>query len=270
MQMAYDGKDNQLFKFIRELASKGRYTFSFEDFLTASKASNETTRQMLSRGLKRKSIVSPAKGFYVVVPPEYQALGCLEASEFIPHLMSYWKEDYYVSLLSAAAIHGAAHHAPMTFQVMTKRVHRPIKIGKVSVNFYLNKYVGHLPIVIKNTRKSTLKVASPETTAFDLVARFRNSGGFGNMITVLSELAEKLHVRVLNKIAKDINEIAYIQRLGYILDFLGFEDKANGLLKILKNKSYNYSLLVPYKDKENATSNSKWKIIENEKVESEV
>ncbi|MDX2055824.1 MAG: nucleotidyl transferase AbiEii/AbiGii toxin family protein [Polyangiaceae bacterium] len=42
------------------------------------------------------------------MPPEYQALGCLPADQFVPDLVQRLAVPYYVTLLSAAAYHGAA------------------------------------------------------------------------------------------------------------------------------------------------------------------
>jgi hypothetical protein len=43
-------------------------------------------------------LVSPAKAFYVIVPPEYQAYGCIPAEKLIPILMDHLNIDYYVAL----------------------------------------------------------------------------------------------------------------------------------------------------------------------------
>jgi hypothetical protein len=48
-------------------------------------------------------------GVAVVVPPEYREAGCPPASWFIHDLMRFLGQPYYVALLTAAAIHGAAH-----------------------------------------------------------------------------------------------------------------------------------------------------------------
>ena len=41
----------------------------------------------LNRLAKKKVIASPARGFYVIVPPEHRSLACLPADQFIPALM---------------------------------------------------------------------------------------------------------------------------------------------------------------------------------------
>src|SRR5207244_10392072 len=61
------------------------------------------------------------RGFYVIVPPEYRVAGSLPAAWFIRDLMDYLRRPYYVGLLTAPSLHGAAHQAPQEFQVVTDR-----------------------------------------------------------------------------------------------------------------------------------------------------
>jgi hypothetical protein len=57
--------------------------------------------QTALRRLKQQGrVVSPRRGFYVVVPPEYRAAGSLPASWFIDDLMRYLDQPYYVGLLA--------------------------------------------------------------------------------------------------------------------------------------------------------------------------
>jgi len=72
----------------------------------------------LARLKKKKEIVSPSKGYYLILTPEFRKQGCLPADYFIDDLMQHWKKDYYVCLLTAALYYGAAHQQPQTFQVM--------------------------------------------------------------------------------------------------------------------------------------------------------
>ena len=55
--------------------------------------------------MKKREIAMPYQGFYVIVPPGYRSLGCRPAEQFIPDLMNYLGEYYYVGLLSAAEYH---------------------------------------------------------------------------------------------------------------------------------------------------------------------
>ncbi len=97
---------------VDQLAANGRYCFTTSEMRSALGVSAAATRQALSRLERKREIASPARGFYVILPPEYRRLGCLPADQFVPALMEHLKQEYYAALLSAAQYHGAAHHRP--------------------------------------------------------------------------------------------------------------------------------------------------------------
>ena len=98
-------------QYVEDLAAAGRYHFLAKEAQKALGISRAAVKVTLSRLAKRGVIASPARGFYVVVPPEYRSLGCLPADQFIPALMKTLNLPYYVGLLTAAEYHGAAHRA---------------------------------------------------------------------------------------------------------------------------------------------------------------
>ena len=71
---------------ITQLASKGHYSFTSEEARAALKVSPDACKLALNRLAKQGQIASPARGFYVIIPPEYRSLGCLPADQFIPDL----------------------------------------------------------------------------------------------------------------------------------------------------------------------------------------
>ena len=52
-------------------------------------------------------------------------MGVLPGELFIDPMMRALGRNYYVSLLTAAAMHGASHQAPQAFQVMVSICRRP-------------------------------------------------------------------------------------------------------------------------------------------------
>ena len=120
---------------VGEFAARGQYHFTSSEFRSALGVSAAAANQSLWRLANRGEIASPGRGFYVVLPPEYRALGCLPPDQFIPALMEQRRVRYYVGLQSAAQYHGAAHHRPQVFQVMVGRSRRPIRCGAVGVDF---------------------------------------------------------------------------------------------------------------------------------------
>jgi predicted transcriptional regulator of viral defense system len=205
---------------IEELQSRGRYTFTRTQAETDTERSFVAAQTALRRLKEQGRIVSPRRGFCVVVPPEYRAAGSPPASWFIDDLMRYLQQPYYVGLLSAAAIHGAAHQQPMIFQVVTSRPTREMRAGKVAVRFSMSSRVGELPVIEQQTETGTMRVATPETTAFDLVRYPAEAGHLSNAATVLSELAERLEARALVTIAPLVR-LPDVQRLGYLLEAVG-------------------------------------------------
>lgn len=101
--------------------------------------------------------------------------------------MRYLGQPYYVGLLSAAAIHGAAHQQPMVFQVVTSKPTREMRAGKVAIRFSMSSLVESLPVIEQQTETGTMRVATPETCAFDLVRYPEAAGHLSNAATVLAE-----------------------------------------------------------------------------------
>ena len=120
-------------EFINELRGQGRFSFTTGEAEKALVLEKVPCLNALHRLKKNNLIVSPAKGFYLIVPPEYQAYGCLPADMFIPDLMRYWNTPYYAGFLSAAQYYGAAHQKPQRFQVVTVKNRSPIHCGRIHI-----------------------------------------------------------------------------------------------------------------------------------------
>ena len=220
---------------VEQLQSRGRYTFTRREVEAETGRSFVAAQSALRRLKERGRIASPRRGFYVVVPPEYRAAGAPPASWFIDDLMRHIGQPYYVGLLSAAALHGAAHQQPMVFQVVTNRPTREMRAGKVAIRFSMSALVERLPVLQLETETGTMRVASSETTAFDLVRFPEGAGHLSNAATVLRELAERLDAQALVAIAPRLR-LPYVQRLGFLLDAVGHGELSAPLLAWLERK----------------------------------
>ena len=199
----------------------------------------------------------PYQGFYVIVPPEYRSLGCRPAEQFIPDLMNYLGEYYYVGLLSAAEYHGAAHHRPQVFQVMVAKPRRTIISGKVQVNFIVRGNIEAIPTQPRNTVSGILKLSTPEATAFDLTGYYRHCGWLDNIATVLSELVEVIDPEKLVTVA-GLSPITWVQRLGYLLESVGSEEIWQPLLEYINAKKPVRSPLPPSVTIKGAVFSKRW------------
>jgi len=266
-------KDHQINRsltaFVNDLQSMGRYTFTRAEAAVLMAITDLALEAALRRLKKRGRIANPRRGFYVIVPLEYREAGCPPASWFIHDLMGFLGQPYYVGLLSAAAIHGAAHQQPMVFQVITDRVTRPASAGRVRIDFHIRRRIEKVPVVEVQTETGTMWISTPEATAFDLVCYFAASGYAGNVATVLSELSEKLETTALVELA-DIYATPEVQRIGYMLEKLGQHNLSKPLAGWLGKRRYRPIALVPGIGAENISADPKWRVFPNEEVEADL
>lgn len=255
--------------YIASLAAAGRYSFASGDARKALGASADAAKLALNRLIRQKIIASPARGFYVIVPPEYRALGCLPADQFIPALMQRQGQSYYAGLLSAAQYHGAAHHRPQEFQVMLEKARRPIRCGQVRVAFIVRKRLKDVAVQSFNTLRGTILVSTPEATAVDLVGYHHHAGGVDQVATIVSELAEQIDPQKLLSAARTA-PVPWAQRLGYLLEHLGAAEKVAALKSFVKDAARETVPLLPGAQKEDAARNKDWKLLINTDVEAEL
>ena len=247
---------------------EGTYHFTTAEFQAKLGTSPVAARLALSRLARKGHVASPARGFYMIVPPSYWRLGCLPPDGFVPELMKYWGLEYYVALLSAAQYYGAAHHKPQVCQVAIGKNRRPTQCGGVRVWFYARKRISEVPARTFSTRYSMIRVSTPEATAIDLVGYVRRAGGFGNVVTVLSELAEELDPsRMVEAVATA--PISWAQRLGYVLEAVNAPEKANPLREYIRSASSSAVRLRPGRPVSGATRSADWRLFVNAKVEPE-
>jgi predicted transcriptional regulator of viral defense system len=253
--------------YVTSLAASGRYTFSTAEVIEAVGASSVAVQAALRRLRVKGELAMPARGFNVIVPPEYRKIGCLPAADFLPDLMTYLDLSYYVGLLSAAEIHGAAHHKPQVLQVITERNRRPLGSGRVRIVFIAKADAAMTPTIEKATERGFLRVSTPTATAFDLVTYVVHAGGLDNVATVLTELAEQLEATALGDLARNDKQMVTIQRLGYLLDLSGHTDLSEPLAQMVARRIPPVAPLRAGRSLRGSPRNSKWRLAINASVE---
>lgn len=207
-------------EWVDALQTKGAYTFLRSEAERATGLASASLTVALNRLVKAGRIVSPHREFFVIVPLEYSLQGALPPSWFLDPLMSFLNMDYYVALLSAAALQGAAHQQPQAFQVMTVRPLRPAQAGPYRLQYFCKKKLPECAVERMKTETGLFRVSTPETTALDLVAYARQAGGLNHVATVLAELGEVLRPEQLEEAARSA-EPPTVQRLGFLLEEVG-------------------------------------------------
>ncbi|CAN5361728.1 type IV toxin-antitoxin system AbiEi family antitoxin [soil metagenome] len=262
--------------YIKSIRASGHYAFTTEKALADLGITPNALRCGMYKLSKKHDIVSPAKNLYVIVPPEYQSLGCLPADELIPILLKHWNLPYYVGLLSAAYYYGASHQKPQTFQVITNKQIKPLICGNVRVDFIYKKNFASLPIQQHTVKTGYLAVSTPEVTAIDLLLYSRQAGGLNHVATVLSELIESIVPENLEILLNLSSEKAWIQRLGYILEHIESmePEKQNVTVAIIRNYIEQQSLhpvaLASELPTKGSSKDQRWMILENTTIESDI
>ena len=255
-------------KYLTEIRSQGRYVFTVEELKSQLNRSYPALRQNLFRLKTKKEIAFIRQGFYIIIPPEYSKQGIIPPYLYIDDLMKSLDKPYYVGLLSAAALHGAAHQQPTGYTVITQSP-PPRSIEKLKVLFFSKQEFLQDGIIQMKTPAGYINVSSPELTAldfFDYIHKF----GINRITTILQELSDEMKPSRLLKIAKQYSNTAAIQRLGYILDnVVSAEKLSDALWKVLNERNFFSIPLSPQKEKKGETD-SKWKIIKNMEIESDL
>ena len=230
---------------IADLVARGRYHFTSAELRSALGVSDDAARQALSRLAAKGSIASPARGFYVIVPPEYRRLGCLPAGQFIPALMEHRKVPYYAAFAVGCAIPrcraSSSAGVPGHPRQKTDRRSHAVPSGCLSLHAGTSRtWLSRRSI----RREEPFLVSTVEATAVDLVGYMHLAGGVNRVAGLLSELGEETEPGRLVEAARSAS-IPWAQRLGYLLDYVGAEDKAVLLREYVRERARNFAKLLP-------------------------
>ena len=255
-------------EWVKNLENRGRISFSLKNLeKELASYSGTAIKSALKRLAKKGKIVSFHKGFYLIIPAQYALRGILPPSLFIDGLMNYLEKPYYVGLLSAAALYGAAHQQPQEYFIITDfPVLRPAIKKGVKVNFISKNKIEKRLLNERKTESGYLKVSSPVLTASDLVQYEKRSGGITRIAAVLNELAEEMDPKEFNPIFFASTPSTAVQRLGYILEKVINNDKlANELFEASKENKLDF-FRIPLKASapvKGFPSDNRWKVIVN-------
>ena len=268
MKSSIESKQN-LPSYLEALQSSGRYWFLGQEIQKNLNLSNEALRLALWRLSKKKVVARVRNDFYVIVPPEHRRAGCLPALWLIDPLMDYLGLSYYVGLLSAASLHGAAHQQVMALQVVTTKPIRNIVIGNQRIEFHVKSLMEQDWVEYGKTPVSYFKYSEPAITAFDLIKYARGFGQLQQATTVLSELVEKLNLeRLAGLVRSGAICISLAQRLGYLLDnIVEAEIDLSILDSAINEQQPRYVPLVPASSNKYYERNQRWRIFVNAQLD---
>ncbi len=218
--------DNQL--------SRGRAYFAKSEALKATGQSSRAFTSAASRLMGKHRLLSPKRGFYLVLRPEDRAAGAPEPSRWIDPLMKHLGVDYRISLLRAAAFHGSSHHAALVFQVIVPKQIPPLVAGRQRVQF-----IYQAPDLFRRTNRDVwlaqlktdagfAQIAGIELVLLDAVRYFHHAAGLNGTAQIVHDLGRQADVRKLAKAAA-CYENSTARRLGYLLEHFGHRRQASAL-----------------------------------------
>ena len=133
----------------------------------------------------------------------------------------------------------------------------------------MSRFAADAPSIGVQTETGSMRVSTPEVTAYDLVRFSAAAGHLNNVATVLAELAEKIDPRKLAELAPR-HSAPDVQRLGYLLDSVGQHDLAAPLQQALEQRRYRPVLLAPAERPGEERPDDRWRIIRNATVEADL
>jgi predicted transcriptional regulator of viral defense system len=219
-----------LAKYATRLLSGGRVVFSREEAQAALGVSRGAFLDAAERQQRQGHLIRPRRGFYVVVPPQYLTWGAPPPSWYIDSLMRHEGRAYYVGLLKAAEVHGASHQAVMAFQVVTDKRMPDIRAGRSTLTFHYRRDMDAVVagIIDRKTDTGSMKVSSVELTTLDLLRYSHAAAGLDHIVTVLRDLGSHCNAGKLGELASAFPR-SVGQRLGHLLDAMGYEGKTGAL-----------------------------------------
>jgi len=259
------GKKDALNDWLDALQMSGRYTFTRAD---AEREGPPVERTSFWRAQREGRLIQPRTGFFVVVPVEYRAGGAPPAAWFIDDLMRFEQLPYYIGLLSAASLHGASPQAVQEFQVIVPDQRRPIRSGRLRIRFIVQSDQQNVATEQRQTPTGSMRIATPEQTALDLVRYPLPSGGWDNIASVIRDLAPTIDATKLGTLSRSQDDVRPMQRLGYLFDAIAHaEEPARVLASALAARSPRYVPLDPKASTKNAPRNERWHVLMNRAIE---
>lgn len=234
--MVHDQR-SALSSYVARQLAQGRIVFTREEAAEELGISRGAFLDAAERLQKRKSLISPRHGFYVIVAPQFASWEAPPPSWYLDALMRHENEPYYVGLLKAAELHGASHQAVMEFQVITAKRLPKIRAGRSRIVFYFRKDMEAVASGYEDrkTDTGTMKISSPALTALDLVRYPQATAGLDNVATVLADLVLKIDADQLAALSSAF-EKPVVQRLGYLLQWLGQDELVEPLSQSLMSR----------------------------------
>jgi predicted transcriptional regulator of viral defense system len=264
-------KYNSVKTYRQSRIEQGLYTFTLDELRQNIAKEPAALRRELDRAIARGEIVSLRRGFFLLIPEERRSSGTLSVYDFIDDLMRFTGHSYYLSLLTAAMLHGSAHQVPMSNFIMTSLPPlRDIRNRWLHLTFPTKSVWPEFGIKQVKGNAGYIPVSSPMLTAIDLFQYQNLSGGFDRCVLILKDLLEAITSEDIENVLQNRPADAIIQRLGFLLETV-FEQEILSipLRKYVANKALHYVPLDKFSPTIRKERDNGWRIDINVSVDLE-
>lgn len=262
-------KSESITKYVESLQARGRYTFTKSQAAEAVQGSLSAVKLALNRLAAKKRIARIRRDFYIIIPLEYSSKGVLPPDWFIDPMMAFLGQPYYVGLLSASAVHGSSIQQPQEYQVVIPIFMRSINLKHIRIRFFKRSGMHKSPVKKIKSATGSINVSDPAVTAIDLVGYAKQIGGYDSIVPPINELCKLIAPDMLIEAAEQEQNLAFVQRLGYILEWLGEDKLADRLAKWLAGKKADWIALDPSAKRVGPERSPRWHIIVNTEFRNE-
>jgi len=246
---------------LTELARQGKRVFNFEDAARVYGSRDGALRELLSTLVKRQWLRRIERGKYLMLPLEAGREGEWSEHEFI--IASYLVQPYYIGFRSALNFYGYTEKVSRTvFVASTRRkLKSTLELSGVTYRFvYMTaaKFFGITDVTLDGYK---IAISDREKTVVDCLDRMEYCGGVAEVAKALCYGRGELdYARMVDYARKNGNRAAG-QRLGYLMELLGFATKRTiaGLRRDMSGSYARLDTLAPPKGR----YIERWKVLVN-------
>ena len=256
-----------LHEFTHSLLADGKYFFSKKGAMGVLSLNLNQFQLQAFRLYQKKSLKNLGHGFFMIIPPEYHHFGSVPPHWIIDPYMKHLNQDYYIGLLSAASLYGATQQQPMTFQVITNKQTRPIKLERGDIEFHCYKDCSQGAFEQMTVPTGYARISTKEQTLVDLVRFHTVCGYLSNVAAIIKDLGPQCKPEALSLVVKSEKMETVLQRLGFILELVDFSDLSAIIENELKQRRIYDTFLRPDFHVKEGVRINRWKLILNDTLE---
>lgn len=242
-------------KLLSNLSAGKKEVFTIRDAETASGMKGLRLRKLLYSLTKSKWIKRIERGKYLILPLESGLYAGYGADPYT--LARKLVSPYYVGFLSALNYYGITEQISRTTFIATKKIKRPLRFQAQEYRFVKLPEKRFFGVTEEWVGQLKFNISNHEKTVIDCLFLPKYSGG---LTEVVKAFRGDLDFEKLHNYAVEMDDLATVKRLGYILDVLKI--KTPIVKKLLSKVRGGYCLLDTGGPK-TGPKNKKWKIIEN-------